>query len=157
MTITTTLSIKQLHQLLEYRDGELYWRVSRSRTKAGSVAGHTGLDGYKRVGIDKHYFMTHRVIFALHNGRWPSEQIDHIDGNRLNNEIINLREVTRRQNGQNRVEHRNGKLPGTTWHKRDHHWMARIRIDSKSHFLGYFHTAGEAYRAYVRAGQELAS
>lgn len=89
------ISIKELRKRFEYRDVELF-RTRRGRgfsKKTGSVQSL----GYHRIKIDgKHYF-THHLVFAIHKGRWPSE-VDHIDRNKLNNRIENLREVTRKEN-----------------------------------------------------------
>jgi hypothetical protein len=83
-------------------------------------------------------------------GSFPNGVIDHIDGNPSNNRINNLRDVSARQNGQNRKEHRNGKLVGTSYNKRDSIYQARISLNGKSKNLGSFKTEIEAHEAYIK-------
>ena len=73
-------------------------------------------------------------------------QIDHIDGNRQNNNIDNLRWVTGQQNTFNRV-----KAKGYYWHKQNKKWMSYITVNKKIRFLGYFITEEEARHAYLTA------
>lgn len=82
-------------------------------------------------------------------------EVDHIDGNGLNNQRSNLRIVTRRVNDQNRIEHRKGKLVGAIFHKYSGKWQARIKIDGKRKSLGYFKTEQEAHKAYVEVMERL--
>lgn len=84
--------------------------------------------------------------------------IDHIDGNGLNNQRSNLRIVSKRKNLQNTHQHRDGKLVGTYLakdHFRNKPWEARIYINGKSKRLGYFTNEQEAHEAYMKAAQEL--
>jgi hypothetical protein len=81
-------------------------------------------------------------------GKWPKE-IDHIDGDPLNNKWSNLREATRSQNNANKVGIAGG-LKGASFHKASGLWRADIKKG-----LGYFHTAQEAHEAYVVAAKKL--
>ena len=76
-------------------------------------------------------------------------EVDHVDGNRANNQLENLRIVTVRQNQQNRHKHRNGKLVGASYHKRNKKWVAKIVIEGKQKHLGYFESEQLAHEAYV--------
>ena len=78
-------------------------------------------------------------------------EIDHIDGNGLNNQRSNLRIVTSRHNDLNRINHRNGRLFGVSWHKVHKKWMTRILINGKRKHLGYFKTEQEAHEVYLKA------
>jgi len=78
--------------------------------------------------------------------------VDHEDGNGLNNQRSNLRIVTNRQNQQNSINHRNGRLPGVNL-VRGKYWRATIHIKGQGIHLGYFPTELEAHEAYLEAAQ----
>ena len=78
-------------------------------------------------------------------------QVDHVDGNRANNQLENLKIVTVRQNQQNRHKHRNGKLVGCSYHKATKKWRSEIRIDGKSKHLGLFESELAAHECYLEA------
>ena len=86
-----------LNSILRYDPdtGYLYWRVTRgSRAKAGARAGSDHSAGYLETCINGARKLVHHVIWFMHNGVWPKE-IDHIDHDRKNNVLSNLREVTK--------------------------------------------------------------
>jgi len=91
----------------------------------------------------------HRTIV----GEPAGLQVDHIDGDGLNNQRDNLREVTPSQNAKNQRKHRDNTsdLKGVSFHKRDGKWSAQIGVDGKQKHLGYFDTKEEAYLAYCEA------
>jgi HNH endonuclease/AP2 domain len=99
-----------------------------------------------------------RFIWQLAHGPIPdSMEIDHINGNPLDNQIANLRMVPHRVNMGNMRKHREGKTRsryvGVTWHKRIEKWRARIYIHGHDHYLGAFDSeekAGEAYQQALR-------
>lgn len=93
----------------------------------------------------------HREIMKTHKGM----ETDHIDHNGLNNCKSNLRNVTHRQNGQNRGEDKSSKYAGVSWHKVSMKWSARIRINKKRKYLGYFDTELEAHHAYLNELKEI--
>lgn len=78
-------------------------------------------------------------------------QIDHIDGNGLNCQRENMRIVTSRQNSQNKLVHRNGKLVGCFWSKAHSMWRSQININGVKKHLGMFNSEREAHQAYVIA------
>ena len=88
-------------------------------------------------------------------GKKKGFEIDHINGNGLDNRKSNLRFVTPRQNLQNMHTKRYSKYPGVTWHKINHRWMAQIKINGRPIYLGYFNNEYEAYLAYKKAIEKL--
>lgn len=84
-------------------------------------------------------------------GVWPSKQIDHINGIRHDNRLVNLREVSYRVNQQNLSYHREGRLVGATWNKRQEKWVAQIKLHGKQRGLGSFASEQEAHEAYLYA------
>ena len=101
----------------------------------------------------------HHIIWMHHEviGRLPRGLMaDHIDGDGLRNLRSNLRHVTSRQNNQNRKNiKKSSKYPGVSWHKRDKKWQARITINEKRKFLGYFIDEAEAFKVYKQVVNEL--
>jgi hypothetical protein len=125
-----------------------YWMGKNVGEEAG--AERTDSDGmtYRSLSIKHTPFMSHRVAWLLHYGRWPAMQIDHKDGNGLNNRIDNLREVTNQQNAMN-LKKRNPKSghTGVRWHKAGKMWQARIHIDGKEIGLGLYRDINDAVAA----------
>jgi hypothetical protein len=157
------LTAEQVREALTYdpETGEFRWRVSRGRARSGLIAGysHTKDDGRKYwvIGIGKRYIKAHRLVWLYTYGKWPAQDVDHIDGNGLNNKLSNLREATRSENCRNRGANCNGTsgYKGVHWHKRTKTWHARIMANGKSFFLGQFVEREKAHEAYVKASHEL--
>ena len=108
----------------------------------GDYCGTTS-HGYRQVGIKGKQYQVHRLVGHLFLGLNLDDtksQVDHINGNKTDNIVDNLRIVSHRENNQNRVSHRNGRLFGATYNKRAKMWKAQIRIEGKRKFLGYFKT-----------------
>ena len=144
--------------IFEYRDGEIFNKVKRANSEpAGKIAG--GFDkssGYFRVGVKGKSYLVHRVIFAMHHGYLP-KLVDHIDGDKLNNKIENLREATRGQNVVNsgvRCDNSFG-LKGVTFHKASGKFAAQSFKDGKRVHIGLFSTPEEAGQAYNTKIKEL--
>lgn len=93
---------QRLKELLRYypEAGNLVWIQSRGTQKEGSLAG-TVNKGYLLIKIDGKKYAAHRLAFLYQTGSIPGCDVDHIDGNKLNNSWVNLREATRQQNAQN--------------------------------------------------------
>ena len=153
------LSQMRVQELLSYdaQSGVLTWRVARvNHVQAGAVAGSRNPRGYVTVGIDGRIYRAHRVAWLYAYGSWPKDQIDHINGDKSDNRLVNLRDVTHRTNQENMPAiRRSGKLLGTHFNKRHKKWLATINVDSKVLRLGNFGTEQEAHAAYLKAKREL--
>lgn len=121
--------------------GKIYWIKNRGTTaKAGVEAGYLNGDGYRRVIFGGSMMMAHRVAWLLMHREWPGGEIDHIDGDRTNNRIENLRVVTQSENMRNKKTKslsssgRNGVHFDTRCKK----WRVQIRMNKKVHHLGLF-------------------
>lgn len=114
-------------------------------------------DGYGVVKIDGKNYLTHRVIWLWHYGSWPTGETDHIDQNKMNNCINNLRDVSQSENSHNRNIQKNNLsgLPGVSWNNYANKYHARIQINNKNTHLGYFTNAEEAFLAYQLAKIKL--
>jgi hypothetical protein len=139
----------------DYDSGLLFWENPESnQVKKGRAAGTKTVNGYLAVKIGTTRVFVHRIAWVFKFGKWPDALIDHIDGNKTNNKIENLRETNHRFNQHNRLRHRKGLLPGA--YRQNKKWGARIQIDGKDHYLGTFETQQEAHEAYLEKLKEVA-
>lgn len=144
-----------LLQLLRYdaEAGRLFWlerplesfaRVSRGKVWntrfAGKEGGSTvGARGYAVITVNGRRSYSHRVMWMMMTGEIP-EEIDHINGNRLDNRFINLRSSTRNTNGRNLAIKKNNTsgVTGVYWNDRDNRWQAYGRFARKMEYIGQF-------------------
>lgn len=113
------------------------------------------LQGYKQGSIKPHVFLAHRVVWAIHYGAWPDHWIDHINTDKTDNRICNLRPCTASQNGMNRNRQGNNTsgFKGVSFYKLRAKWEANICVDGAKKRLGYFATKEEAAKAYDMASE----
>jgi HNH endonuclease/AP2 domain len=129
------------HQLFEYRDGELYWKVKPCRRDPiGTKAGHfDSARGYTSINYKKKRYYLHRIIFLMQHGFLPAE-VDHIDGNKANNKIENLRVCSHSENGFNKAAQSNSKsgVKNVSWSKVRNKWIVFIKSNNKQKNIGGF-------------------
>jgi hypothetical protein len=133
-----------------YKDGELYWsEVTSNRIKKDTIAGTLTEHGYRFVSINKKRVYVHRLIFFIFNGYYP-KYIDHINGDRSDNRIENLRECTNSQNSANKNKLATNKsgYKGVHFVRSVGKYRAQITLDSKVKHLGYYETAEQASEKY---------
>jgi hypothetical protein len=144
--------------LFIYEDGDLYWIDSpNSLVPAGSKAGSLRNDGYVGIFIKGTYYFAHRIVWEMFNGEIPAGLvIDHIDGDRANNRVENLRLCTFQQNHFNRGKQSNNKsgFKGVSWHRQKQKWVAQIKINGRNKFLGFFTNPVKAYEKYCEVAIE---
>lgn len=130
---------------------------SRGGVVIGAVAGWKG-GGYWNLNICYHTYRAHRLAWLYIHGEHPNGQVDHINCNKLDNRIDNLRVVTNKVNAQNvmraRTTNKSGFL-GVRYNAKRRIWWSQIMVDGKYHYCGYFHTPEEAHAAYVKAKRRL--
>lgn len=143
---------ERLKEMLEYspETGVFTWKKSSGRVKAGAKAGWTTHNGYLKIAIDKVEYTAHRLAWFYTYNKWPTEDLDHINGERQNNKLSNLREATRSQNLQNKGKQCNNTsgFIGVSYNKSRGKWDARLKVCGKQICLGLFETAEEASKAY---------
>jgi HNH endonuclease len=144
-----TLTADRLRELVRYEDGCLYWLPGSQGRTSGPLGSRAGHKHRLQVHVDGVARYVHRLIWLYHHGEWPAGQIDHINGDKHDNRIENLRVVSQSENSQN-VSHR-----GVTFESRrssaNRPWRARIMLDGKSISLGYYATEADARAEYMRA------
>lgn len=156
----TALTQEQLRELLHYNPetGDFTWKRSRGPKKAGSRAGHA--TDYWRIEIDQRPYMAHRLAWFYVHGSWPERDLDHINGDPLDNRIKNLRDVDASINLQNQVrrpKHNTTGFWGVSWSEAHHKFIAQITTNGKKMHLGYFTDAAEAQAVYLSAKKRLHS
>lgn len=135
----TTITQELANSLFEYRNGHLFRKVNRRSYKAGDLVGNTEVDGYVRTTLNGKRYLIHRIIFLMQHGYMPKET-DHINGNRADNRIENLREVSRSENNINRGSFKQNKsgCKNVSWHKLESKWQVQLKINKKAKHFGYF-------------------
>lgn len=128
---------------------------------ANKSAGCIDSAGYVSIGMalneKRIRLRSHVVVFALHTGSLPVIEIDHINGNRADNRIENLRSANRQQNMWNTsipVTNKSG-IKGVCWHKTGKKWRAQIQVSGKQVFLGLFNDIEDAATAYSHAAKKF--
>lgn len=150
--LETTLNLDNLRSRFRYdpHSGLIYRVKSGSwLCNIGKPTGKLCKDGYVRISINSTYFSAHRVAWALHHGAFPVQQIDHINRVRSDNRIVNLREVSMRENQTNKG--RNIDLVGTTYLPSINKWQAQIKLGDRYRYLGTFGNQTDARCAYLAA------
>lgn len=146
------MKIERLKALFYYKNGKLFNKVSRGSARKDSESGYIAEDGYRRVRVDGRYYYIHRLIWNLLTNKEIPEDlfIDHIDGNRLNNHIENLRLASSLENQYNKARQTNGssQYKGVWFDQVKQRWKASIRFENKRHYIGQFNTEIEAAIAY---------
>lgn len=153
------LTAAYLRSQLSYNPdtGEFWWITPKQRRRMDRPAGSTQSGGYRhiRLTIDGKNldFFSHRLAWLYVYGVWPKSHLDHIDRNRSNNRISNLREVNASENNYNVSKQKNcsSKFIGVSWSTRDKRWKSTIRHGGKRHSLGCFICEKEAAMAYNKA------
>lgn len=148
--------LAEFKKYFTYKAGNLYWlETSSNRRRKGEIAGSKHSQGYWAIMLKGKMYYAHRIIFAMHHGYFP-DFIDHIDQNRANNKIRNLRAATNSENGQNKRPTKNSsKFKGVFWSVQKNRWAAHIKKDGVVTHLGFFHTEPEAAKAYNRSAKKM--
>jgi hypothetical protein len=146
---------EQLKEVLHYcpETGVFTWLTSskgrRKGSEAGTVYRKANGKSYRRLCLRYVNYAVHRLAVLYVTGAFPENEVDHEDGNGLNNRWNNLREVTRAQNVKNKRLQQNNTsgVMGVSWHTRDRRWLSAISVDGNRKFLGSFRNKEDAITA----------
>lgn len=156
---SSELTVGRLRELIDYNPdtGSMVWKISTSnRNPVGSEAGTLQSAGYRNVTIDGQRYLAHRLAWFHVYGVWPKE-IDHINRDRTDNRLANLREASRSQNNVNitrRSDNKSG-VTGVTWHNGSQKWRAVCHVNGKQVQIGMFDSIEEAATAYAEVAERL--
>lgn len=166
-----SLPVSVLHELLvlEPKTGRLFWKSRDAKFFKGTArrtpehaaanwssryAGTEAMTARQSSGhlhgrIFDQRFYAHRVVFAMTRGHWPSQSIDHINGDPADNRPENLRDVSHRINHQNQNPRKNNTsgVIGVSFNKRLQKWQASITINYRNIHIGFFEEKSDAIEA----------
>jgi len=152
-----TLTAEWLRENLTYlpESGVFLWKKRGFGRTMGKVLGcKTGL-GYIHMKVDGVVHYAHRLAWLYVHGEWPKKMLDHIDSNKSNNTISNLREATAAQNAARRPTGQRWIAPSRGVFPHGTGFVARIHFAGKRHYLGYFSTLEAAKAAYEAKAREI--
>lgn len=151
-----------LNARLTYVDGELFWKprtldISKNEhqmnawnARYSEKTVNKGLlnSGYRYFSLNGKSWLLHRAIYTMHHGL-PNKEVDHINGDKLDNRIENLRPATSSQNKHNaRPRGGNSKHKGVYWNSKDKRWRAQASLNGTVKYLGNFKNETDAAQAY---------
>lgn len=169
----TDLTFESVALLLQYNPetGKLFWKprpVDMFKSERDAKIWNTRYSGkeaftcddghgYRQGNIHNRKYQAHRVIWLLHTGAWPAEQIDHVSGDRADNRIENLRPVSHAENGKNKRKPSSNTsgVVGVFWHKVHRKWLAKIMVNGRHKHLGLFGCFNDAVAARKAAEREM--
>lgn len=155
---TKRVTHSELKDLLHYdpTTGIFRWRVRRGGVSPGDTTGCEDSSGHLGICLNGRLYLAHRLAWFYVHGEWP-EVIDHVNGDRKDNRLVNLRDTNITGNAQNtrapRRNNRTGYLgvvprPGGKF-------RALIGVNGEKKNIGHFDTPEEAHEAYKKAKREL--
>lgn len=141
---------------VDIESGLIRYKTENKKRKESEIAGSLSGAGYVRIKILRQDFYAHRLIWLIANNCWPTE-LDHIDNDKTNNSIKNLREITHAENHQNKKLQNNNRsgIAGVSELKDKRLWLARIKVMGKTIHLGKFKTIEAATKARFAAEELL--
>lgn len=152
------LTAEYVKTLLDYdpETGIFVWKVSRRKRLQGVKAGRISNKGYVQISIDDKRYSAHRLAWLVYYGEFPNGWLDHINRNKSDNRISNLRIATNQQNqfNQGLPSNNTSGFKGVVWNKNQGKWNAAMTLNGKRHHLGTFETKEEASAAYEKFAKE---
>jgi HNH endonuclease/AP2 domain len=155
------MNAEEVRELIDYdpETGLFQAKTIKGRRQPGwGVGCISPSTGYRQIGVGGKVYLAHRLAWLITHGEWPSVglEIDHINGEKDDNRIVNLRLATKAQNQRNsRKRSSTTGLRGVRVNKASKTYSAQIKVNRKNHYLGSFQTPEEAHAAYVEAAVRL--
>jgi len=160
MKVKPTLSQKRLKEVLNYDPmmGVFTWKIQRcGKGRIGQVAGCKDSAGYIRIAVDRKLYYGHRLAWLYVHGYFPEHTVDHINQNKSDNRLANLRHVTQRCNCRN-IKTREGSMSGVKGVRLDgrtNSWSATISVGGRTRTIASFESLDNAVCARLAAEQCL--
>ena len=158
---TKSLTQERLKDVLNYcpESGAFVWikkSSPKSRIAIGSDAGSISYWGYIVIEIDSERYQAHRLAWLYMYSEWPKDQIDHINGIKVDNRIENLRDVTNSENHKNMrmLKNNTSGIIGVTWNKKSKRWQAQIVVNKTTKCLGLYSDKNDAITARQAANKK---
>lgn len=157
--MNASLTSRRLRELLDYnpKTGVFTCRVRRGGlANPGAIAGEITNHGYRRITLDGKKYLGSHLAWFWTKGRWPKKQLDHKNGDRLDDRFSNLRQANPSQNGANSRTKKNNAfgLKGVGLDSRSGRFRARIYVNYHDIHLGLHDTAEAAHAAYLTAARK---
>lgn len=153
------INLEYINEYLTYdaSTGNLYQLKKRPKIQVGSLAGGINKKGYRYIQLNGRKYPSHHIVWFIETNSFPQKQIDHIDGNKTNNKFSNLREVTNKQNTENRGKQKNNKTgyKGVSFNNRLKKYVAQIQHNNKPIHIGVYQNSYDAHLAYEEKAKEL--
>lgn len=134
--------------------GLLWWAKSGSGRDLSKPVGTVTNQGYRQTTLAGKQKKVHHVVWFIHKGVWP-ENLDHINKDKLDNRIENLREGASVNNHNREMPLPRSGLRGAHWDKKKNKYRSSIMIEGKTLSLGYFRCPTAAHLAYTRKKEEI--
>ena len=151
-------NIDLIKEVISYNPetGIFTWNKDRKgHARAGKIAGTNHGRGYRTIVVNDIEYLAHRLAWAIHHGDLPTDlQIDHINGDRKDNRICNLRIASHSENCRNSKVRKHSKTGIKGVKKRGTKWHVRIRVHGEQIWLGSYNTPEEAKDAYNKAAEK---
>lgn len=131
-------------------------KTTSSNAKAGSVVGSINSNGYLLTKVCGKSLAIHRIVWIYVHGITPQNEIDHVNGDKTDNRIENLRICSKTENQQNQKLHSDNTsgYHGVSWRKDIGKWRAQIQVAGKKLMLGCFDNLPEAIEAHTKAKEK---
>lgn len=150
-----TLSAERARELFSY-DPLTGVFTRRAGPFAGRTTGTVSRGGYVYIGYGKSRYLAHRLAWLMSSGGWPQHDVDHVNGDKADNSLKNLRDIPHRANCENqRQAHLDSRSGGMGVVQRGRRFRAYITLKGKAKYLGSFSTPEAAHEAYLIAKREL--
>lgn len=140
----------------DQKTGIFTWKKSRGHMKLGLRAGHIRRDGYVIISFGGRAYLAHRLAWFFVKGCWPLGYMDHVNRDKKDNRIVNLREANHSQNSANVVlrSTNTSGVRGVYWDRANKLWRAQIHTKRTTTYLGSFSSKVKAAAAYRAAAAE---
>tara|TARA_R100001163_G_scaffold61721_1_gene51933 strand:+ start:775 stop:1302 length:528 start_codon:yes stop_codon:yes gene_type:complete len=149
--------LEELKEYLDYNSdtGVFIWKKRPAyRIKIGQQAGCLNSEGYRMIKLKRSIYLSHRIAYYMYHGVDPLEkQVDHINGNKADDRIKNLRLATCQENNFNKGLRRNNTsgFTGVHWRRGRQKWIATVQLRGNYKYLGIFNEKEDAIQARIEA------